>query len=169
MIWTDQRIEQLRKFWLQGLSASQIAKALGDISRNAVIGKAHRLGLVSRPSPIKRTQSTATQSPRPRSASRRNVASRPAAPGKQDNLIASIPAEAPASAQPQPEIQAQQAETPRAPALTAKAHGGTKTCSWPVGDPKQPGFQFCGETSEPGRPYCEKHCAVAYQRKSEAA
>ncbi|MGH6891348.1 MAG: GcrA family cell cycle regulator, partial [Dongiaceae bacterium] len=50
-----------------------------------------------------------------------------------------------------------------------RAHGGVKSCSWPVGDPKQPGFHFCGEPSEPGRPYCAHHCHQAYQRKSEAA
>ena len=51
----------------------------------------------------------------------------------------------------------------------ARAHGGTKSCSWPMGDPKQSGFHFCGEPSEPGRPYCANHCHQAYQRKSDAA
>jgi GcrA cell cycle regulator len=54
MVWTDHRVEQLKKLWNDGKSASQIADDLGDVSRNAVIGKAHRLGLSSRPSPIKR-------------------------------------------------------------------------------------------------------------------
>lgn len=53
MSWTDDRIEQLKKLWEKGLSASQIADELGDVTRNAVIGKAHRLGLKSRPSPVK--------------------------------------------------------------------------------------------------------------------
>lgn len=54
MVWTDHRVEQLKKLWNEGKSASQIADSLGDVTRNAVIGKAHRLGLSSRPSPIKR-------------------------------------------------------------------------------------------------------------------
>jgi GcrA cell cycle regulator len=54
MSWTDERIEQLRDLWNDGASASDIAEVLGDVTRNAVIGKAHRLGLTSRPSPIKR-------------------------------------------------------------------------------------------------------------------
>ena len=54
MVWTDQRVEQLKTLWNEGKSASQIADLLGDVTRNAVIGKAHRLGLSSRPSPIKR-------------------------------------------------------------------------------------------------------------------
>ena len=53
MSWTDQRIDQLKALWEKGLTASQIADELGGVSRNAVIGKAHRLGLKSRPSPVK--------------------------------------------------------------------------------------------------------------------
>jgi GcrA cell cycle regulator len=53
MSWTDERIEQLRTMWTKGMTASQIAEELGGVSRNAVIGKAHRLGLQSRPSPVK--------------------------------------------------------------------------------------------------------------------
>lgn len=53
MSWTDERIERLKELWSQGVTASQIADELGGVSRNAVIGKAHRLGLQSRPSPVK--------------------------------------------------------------------------------------------------------------------
>ena len=53
MSWTDERIDQLKALWDKGLTASQIAEELGGVSRNAVIGKAHRLGLKSRPSPVK--------------------------------------------------------------------------------------------------------------------
>ena len=59
MSWTDERIEQLRSMWEKGLTASQIADELGGVSRNAVIGKAHRLGLKSRPSPVKATEKAA--------------------------------------------------------------------------------------------------------------
>jgi GcrA cell cycle regulator len=54
MSWTDERVEQLKHLWGQGMSASEIAETLGDVTRNAVIGKAHRLGLSGRPSPIKK-------------------------------------------------------------------------------------------------------------------
>ena len=53
MSWTDERIDRLKKLWSKGVTASQIADELGGVSRNAVIGKAHRLGLQSRPSPVK--------------------------------------------------------------------------------------------------------------------
>jgi GcrA cell cycle regulator len=56
----------------------------------------------------------------------------------------------------------------KAAARTA-TQAGSKTCSWPVGDPKQPGFHFCDEPAEVGKPYCSHHCHVAYHKKSEAA
>lgn len=160
MEWTEQRIELLRKLWGQGQTASQIAIALGGVSRNAVIGKAHRLGLTGRPSPIKRD--AAGGSPRRRTAARRlaNIAPNPVMARHAGNGAGEGAANAQAPAAPPP---------PRQSYATARTHGGTKTCSWPVGDPKQPDFQFCGAPSEPGRPYCATHCAQAYQRKSEAA
>lgn len=72
MSWTDERIENLRSMWEKGLTASQIADELGGVSRNAVIGKAHRLGLKSRPSPVKATEKVKTVKPAP--------APKPAAP-----------------------------------------------------------------------------------------
>ena len=80
MSWTDERIEQLRNMWEKGLTASQIADELGGVSRNAVIGKAHRLGLKSRPSPVKATEKAVkpvkAAAPKPAAPS----APRPAAP-----------------------------------------------------------------------------------------
>ena len=68
MSWTDERIETLKKMWDSGLTATQIAEELGGVSRNAVIGKAHRLGLESRPSPVKGNEASApAESPTPRS------------------------------------------------------------------------------------------------------
>ncbi len=129
MNWTDERIGDLRRLWAQGLSASQIAKRLGnEITRNAVIGKAHRLGLASRPSPIQ-------GEPRPRAAAPPPPPPRPAA----------------------------------APAAASAARHKGPSCQWPIGDPSSQEFAFCGEPSEPGRPYCAKHCTVAYLRKDRAA
>jgi GcrA cell cycle regulator len=161
MEWTEQRIEMLRRLWGQGQTASQIATALGGVTRNAVIGKAHRLGLTGRPSPIKR-DAAGGDAPRRRPAARRIAMTpqpKPMMPVQRTNVAAAQPEAAPPPA-PQE----------RARAYPARAHGaGGKSCSWPVGDPKQPGFHFCGEPAEPGRPYCPQHCHMAYQRKSEAA
>jgi GcrA cell cycle regulator len=151
MDWTNERVDELRRLWGQGQTASRIAELLGGITRNAVIGKAHRLGLCGRPSPIRR----------------------------EDGQRPSRPLRAPAAALAEEltrEHQPRQVEPPPAPPLPAPVSGaskqartGAKTCSWPMGDPKQPEFHFCGEEAEPGRPYCTAHCAMAYQRKSEAA
>jgi GcrA cell cycle regulator len=65
MSWTDERIETLRKMWDSGLTATQIAEELGGVSRNAVIGKAHRLGLASRPSPVKANAAEPKPAPAP--------------------------------------------------------------------------------------------------------
>ncbi|MDY0884055.1 GcrA family cell cycle regulator [Dongia soli] len=188
MEWTEQRIETLRKLWGQGQTASQIAAILGGITRNAVIGKAHRLGLTGRPSPIKREAgSGSTAQPRRKAATARQdrpertarpALTSPMAPSPLGNTAsaagisnAAAGASQPAapSARPTPEMR-NKADLPvaRHP-QPSRAHGGSKSCSWPVGDPKQPGFHFCGEPAEPGRPYCGEHCHVAYHRKSEAA
>ncbi|MES1150511.1 MAG: GcrA family cell cycle regulator [Dongia sp.] len=177
MEWTEQRIETLRKLWGQGQTASQIAAILGGITRNAVIGKAHRLGLTGRPSPIKRE---AGASPQPRRRAAAAPARRLPGAGQPGSVHGQqLPHTHGSSAVPQqarvhtPTAPAAR-ETPVAPpaakpAPRASAHVGSKTCSWPMGDPKQPGFHFCGEPAEIGKPYCSQHCHVAYHKKSEAA
>ncbi len=105
MSWTDERIEQLRTMWEKGLTASQIADELGGVSRNAVIGKAHRLGLKARPSPVKAVETPkapkaapaprpATAAPTPAAPVRAAAPVRPAAPPVQR---APAPAAAPAN------------------------------------------------------------------------
>jgi GcrA cell cycle regulator len=182
MEWTEQRIETLRKLWGQGQTASQIAAILGGITRNAVIGKAHRLGLTGRPSPIKREAGGGAPARRKASTARTERPARPAmmttahqqptgAP-QHDGVVNAAPSN-PSAHQARPTAPTAPTATPRPPVASnpqpSRAHGGNKSCSWPVGDPKQPGFHFCGEPAEAGRPYCANHCHVAYHRKSEAA
>lgn len=162
MEWTEQRIEMLRRLWGQGQTASQIAAALGGVTRNAVIGKAHRLGLTGRPSPIKR-DATGGEAPKRRPAARRMAIN----PQPKPMLPMARTASTPQAEIAPPAAPAAQ-ERPRA-YQPQRSHAGGKACSWPMGDPKQPGFHFCGEPAEPGRPYCGTHCQQAYQRKSEAA
>ena len=186
MEWTEQRIEVLRKLWGQGQTASQIAAILGGITRNAVIGKAHRLGLTGRPSPIKREAGASAQ-PRRRSAAparRLPGSGQPGPPGQvhgqplpQTPGISAAQAHAHAQAGAQRSEAAAQQMPREAPmqvpqksnSTRTASHVGSKTCSWPMGDPKQPGFHFCGEPAEIGKPYCAHHCHVAYHKKSEAA
>jgi GcrA cell cycle regulator len=153
MQWTDERISLLKQLWGQGMTASQIAERLGGVSRNAVIGKAHRLGLSARPSPIRGGASTG-----PRPARRRSSAGSAAPP-------ATTPA-ASAEARTAPRIE------PPAPKPTPRRSataGASRACMWPVGDPKDQNFHFCEEPAEAGRPYCSAHCAQAYQKRSEEA
>jgi GcrA cell cycle regulator len=111
MSWTDERIERLTTLWTQGMTASQIADELGGVSRNAVIGKAHRLGLQSRPSPVKPNEEKDREAPLRRRTSPRSRARSPkpapaAAPPSEPRRPPSPPAPAPAapSAPPQPQI-----------------------------------------------------------------
>ncbi|WP_066573596.1 GcrA family cell cycle regulator [Sphingomonas koreensis] len=107
MSWTDERIETLRKMWDSGLTATQIAEELGGVSRNAVIGKAHRLGLASRPSPVKpnATEAKAAAAPAPEAA----PAPRPAPAPKP------APAPAPEPREAEPATAAAAPVTPAAP------------------------------------------------------
>jgi GcrA cell cycle regulator len=151
MSWTDDRVTTLKKLWLDGLSASQIAKQLGGVTRNAVIGKVHRLGLSGRAAPSQPAR-PAFKAPRP---ARPAATTMPSAPRR---VIAAEPASLPAVAQ-QPSVPAFRAEEPgSATVLTLGAH----MCKWPIGDPSTDGFTFCGRRSSEG-PYCNEHARVAYQ------
>jgi len=148
MGWTDERVESLKKLWQDGLSASQIAKQLGGVTRNAVIGKVHRLGLSGRAAPSKPAR-PAFKAPRPA----RPVAA-PAAPRRLPEPAVSA---APAPAAPSPVRQLDEAPG-TATVLTLGAH----MCKWPIGDPSSDDFTFCGRRQEEG-PYCTEHARVAYQ------
>ncbi|MFM5886121.1 MAG: GcrA family cell cycle regulator [Novosphingobium sp.] len=115
MSWTDERIEKLTKMWEGGATASQIADELGGVSRNAVIGKAHRLGLKARPSPVKpNDKDSAPAAPAaaksakveaaPRAAPAQRPAPAPAAPPRPAAAAPAAPAAAPATGAPQPRI-----------------------------------------------------------------
>jgi len=146
MGWTDERVELLKKLWQDGLSASQIAKQLGGVTRNAVIGKVHRLGLSGRAAPSKPAR-TVFKAPRPA----RPVTAAPSAPRRiADASTAMVSAPTPVRYVD---------ETPgTATVLTLGAH----MCKWPIGDPSLDSFTFCGRRSGDG-PYCDEHAHVAYQ------
>jgi GcrA cell cycle regulator len=193
MSWTEERIEHLKKMWHDGATASQIADELGGVSRNAVIGKAHRLGLEQRPSPVKpgeekESKKPATVSAIPKAAAPKPEPSRPAAAP-----AAAAPA-APHANPPRsaPEMQYrsigpggfirqgpgdQQPPIPPAPPRrlvpakpspevadkTSLLDLNDRICKWPIGHPGEPDFHFCGQQANPGFPYCVQHCGVAYQ------
>jgi GcrA cell cycle regulator len=152
MSWTDERVELLKKLWADGLSASQIAAELGGVTRNAVIGKVHRLGLSGR------AKSPSSSSPRPRkarSSSHMLRVSRTSIRG--NNALAYDYA-----AEPEPEL----IEIPLEQRKTLLQLSDA-TCRWPVGDPGSTDFFFCGGASNEGSPYCTYHSRVAYQPASD--
>jgi GcrA cell cycle regulator len=147
MGWTDERVEMLKSLWLDGLSASQIAKQLGGVTRNAVIGKVHRLGLSGRATPSQ---------PMP-------AAFKPVRPAR-----ASVPPPmAPRKAVPVP-LDQRSAPEPRPPERFEQPGGATvltlgrHMCKWPIGDPASAEFTFCGRRSADERPYCQEHAQLAY-------
>jgi GcrA cell cycle regulator len=176
MAWTDERIAQLKQYWEEGRSASQIAELLGEgLSRNAVIGKAHRLGLASRPSPLKTGEGKAeARAPKtePKAAAPRPTAPRPAPPPAQVPAPVVAQAEAPSRPVQPPVAQPGAGEQATVAARSApRPKGGRVTlldlndriCKWPIGHPDEPDFHFCGKPVNPGFPYCSEHCLVAYQ------
>lgn len=164
MGWTAEKIEQLNKLWSEGMSITEIGKILG-MTRNAVVGKAHRLGLAKRPSPIARAPG-----PRPVAQPAPAAAPRPvAAPAAAVVAPPAAVAEAPQPPKPAMPILPQPARPRPAPAFRATRVANGPACRWPLGDPKSPDFHFCGSPSIEGKPYCEKHCAMAYSGWSEAA
>jgi len=133
MTWTDERISELARLWDTGQSASAIGRILG-VSKNAVVGKAHRMRLASRPSPIRQER---------RAPSRRRI------PILTKPVDKSVPAVVVPIVEPVP--QPRPTKDPR----------GAK-CLWPYGDPRQAEFHFCGASAIEGKPYCAAHCARAY-------
>ena len=187
MSWTDERIEKLTKMWEGGATASQIADELGGVSRNAVIGKAHRLGLKARPSPVKANDKPETPAPAAKPAPK---ASTPEAPRTAAPRPAALSPGAMPSQPTQPRIVSvgpggflrqgpgdQQAPIPPAPPRrlvpakpspeiadkTSLLDLNDRICRWPMGHPGEADFHFCGEKVNPGFPYCVEHCGRAYQ------
>jgi GcrA cell cycle regulator len=154
MSWTDERVEQLKKLWSDGLSASQIAAELGGITRNAVIGKVHRLGLSGR------AKSASSSSPRPRKP--RSPMMRIGRTSIRGNTALAHAYEIEAEATPElieNIIPIGQRRTILE--LTEL------TCRWPIGDPGSTEFFFCGGNTITGLPYCGYHSRVAYQPAGE--
>lgn len=192
MSWTDERVETLKKMWSDGQSASQIAKELGGVTRNAVIGKVHRLGLSNRvggpgdkaedevaeavPAPVEPVQAT------PEPVRAEPVQPAPPPPQTVAQQVASnvtplplrkaiVPAGQPLPPQPSaneisPEALASVREVEKHAKRISLMELTERTCKWPIGDPATDDFWFCGLPSTPGKPYCEAHVGVAFQPMS---
>ena len=155
MEWSEEQIERLRELWDQKptLSTAQIGLRLG-MSKNAVVGKAHRLRLPGRVSPIRYTSEPRPTQPRA-----------PRATGPTLPLLTCLNGSAP-SLEPRkpyvPKILHPEAPMARPTAATGVKVGPVCKCRWPFGDPKTKGFRFCDEPSEPSKSYCFDHMKLAY-------
>lgn len=187
MSWTDERVETLKKMWGEGQSASQIAKELGGVTRNAVIGKVHRLGLSNRvggaPEPVKaKPADPAPKSEaRPTAAKPARTEAKPAAqrpepapaapvqasPGRKQIIPAGQPLPPqPSAGEISPEALASVREVEKKARRISLMELTERTCKWPIGDPATEDFWFCGLTTQQGKPYCEAHVGVAFQPMS---
>jgi GcrA cell cycle regulator len=150
MSWTDERVELLRKLWADGLSASQIAAELGGITRNAVIGKVHRLGLSGR------AKSPSSSAPRPRKTRAHPHMMRVSRPAMRGNTALAHAYEY----DTEPELIDNVIPIGQRRTILELTE---ETCRWPIGDPGNSDFFFCGGQTLTGLPYCSYHSRVAYQ------
>lgn len=152
MGWTEERVAELKKLWAEGHSASQIAKRLGSVTRNAVIGKVHRLGLSGRATPSRPVK-------RPPRLARPKPQHMPRTMGRDGQLVLREP-----NATPLVETEAfvEPQRLPNGDMVTVMTVKDTM-CKWPIGDPADTTFGFCGRGSENGSPYCAEHARVAFQ------
>ncbi|MEO1238401.1 MAG: GcrA family cell cycle regulator [Pseudomonadota bacterium] len=174
MSWTDERVDKLKKMWGEGQSASTIAKELGGVTRNAVIGKVHRLGLSNRnggggSEPAAKAAPKAAPETK---AAKAAPAPEPApAPAPSPALRKIVPAGQPLPPQPSaneisPEALAKVSEIEKKAKRLTLMELTERTCKWPVGDPATDDFWFCGLAVQQGKPYCEAHVGVAFQPMS---
>jgi len=138
MEWNEERVATLARLWREGLSASQVARRLGGVTRNAVIGKAHRLGLTLRDAPS-RPNLPSAKIPGVKPAKRLQI--EPRAPSPPPRVAPAAPRTFAAEV------------APTATLMSLDEDG----CRWPIGDPARPGFGFCGRTRNRGAAYCPEH------------
>lgn len=195
MDWTDEVIAQLKALWSEGLSTAEIGRRMG-ISKNAVVGKAHRLSLPPRPSPIRRDDAAKVAAPRrvtgptlpPLSAVAAAPAVRPAAlaasaaaPEAASAVAPAITSVAAPKAAPKAAPAGQAVPAPASrpvrpvlqPVAATRQPRRAATCCWPVGEPGTREFRFCDTEAVQGRPYCSEHVQLAYvkvrDRREDAA
>jgi GcrA cell cycle regulator len=181
MSWTDDRVEILKKMWGEGQSASQLAKELGGVTRNAVIGKVHRLGLSNRAGsggnakPEAKAKPAAKAEAKPKAATKTEAATaaepepeyKPVIPIRKQIIPAGQPLPPqPSANEVSPEALAKVSEIEKKAKRLTLMELTERTCKWPVGAPATDDFWFCGLPVKTGKPYCEAHVGVAFQPMS---
>jgi GcrA cell cycle regulator len=153
MSWNDERVELLKKLWAEGLSASQIAGRIGSVTRNAVIGKVHRLGLSGRAT----TTRMKSHRPRTRTVPAKRAPAKPRFANVGNTALRDLYRDAEPYVAPAEELVIPVAERRSIQTLEECS------CRWPIGDPQDADFHFCGKTKVTGLPYCEFHARRAFQ------
>lgn len=143
MAWTEEMIDNLKKMWTEGLTTNEIAKKLG-VSKNSIVGKVHRLNLKARPSPIKKKEETTSV----------NNSSTVDDSGKSSSKIIKKISITPVNISSSNEI--------RQDSCLKLTQLDNHTCRWPIGDPRDDNFCFCGKAVRGGQTYCEEHSAIAF-------
>ncbi len=159
MEWTEEAIIRLRALWAEGHSTAEIGRRMG-ISKNAVVGKAHRLNLAARPSPIRRDGVKAPRRRQPRRV--------------QGSTLPALSAELTPMPVIEPPARLIERPAPALRAIPSPRPGARVTpCCWPLGEPGTRNFRFCDVDAIAGKPYCEEHSSLAYvrvrDRKEDAA
>jgi GcrA cell cycle regulator len=179
MEWNEEIIVRLRGMWAEGHSTAEIGRRLG-VSKNAIVGKAHRLDLPARPSPIRRESVSPDAA---RSAPLRRVegptlpplASADVVQAAREAAVARGPASPlpPRVVQPPPALAAPAPPSPRVQVVAPRPYARVATCCWPIGEPGTRSFRFCDDPAEAGKPYCAEHARLAYvkvrDRREDAA
>lgn len=143
MAWTEQMVEDLRQMWLEGLTANEIAKKLG-VSKNSIVGKVHRLCLTARPSPIKKKEES-----KPEEVA--EILSETVSENHMEIVQENMGHDEVVCEQKQVNLQGIKL-------VNLDSH----TCRWPIGDPRDEDFCFCGKKVRAGQTYCDEHAAMAY-------
>ena len=187
MAWSDERVAILKKMWLDGNSASEIAKELGDITRNAVIGKVHRLGLSNRSTNASRAVAGVDKTVKsvkkgrpakidkePKKRGRPQKIKEPrdfhetiAEKGKSSTSTGALKRANDTKPEVVSDLSEETLKNLHKIEMKSKKISlmdlTERTCKWPIGDPATETFWFCGHEAEPGKPYCKTHISIAFQ------
>ncbi len=187
MAWSEERVAVLKKMWLEGNSASEIAKELGNITRNAVIGKVHRLGLSNRdtsslksgtsPTKVKKSIKRGRPPKVMKETKRRGRPHKAKEPkdssetidgqNKPDSLLVENKRSNDSNLKLVSDLSEETLKNLLKVEMKSKKISlmelTERTCKWPIGDPATDTFWFCGHESEPGKPYCKTHISIAFQ------
>lgn len=165
MAWTDEMVEDLKRMWDEGLTTGEIGKRLG-VSKNSIVGKVHRLDLTSRPSPIKKKEDNSDASTKEakevksikETATIKTVAKKEVETSTERSRAEQLSKDARKDCAPEPK---------KNNGKTMLTDLDNHTCRWPVGDPKDEGFHFCGKKVKIGQTYCDEHSSIAYVKSSK--